>query len=133
MRVACNAAAPAIDKGFTMSRIAFLVCFIVLALAPLAASLAQRPQFGPNQNGQSREMRKDDKKGSKEPEPEPLPDDKRLLQLHLDFVKSAEKLATEYERDKHFDKAKSVYKEILKLVPQHPPAKKKLAEMMEKE
>lgn len=63
----------------------------------------------------------------------PLPDDKRLLALHRNFVKDAEKLAAEYERDKDFDKAKAVYSEILKLVPQYSAARSKLDEIGQRE
>src|SRR5690606_24506634 len=62
-----------------------------------------------------------------------LPDDKRLLSLHLDFVRKAEKLATEYENGKEWGKARDVYQEILKLVPQYPPAQAKLADMIRRE
>ena len=72
-------------------------------------------------------------KGKRE-EPAPrLPDDKRLLSLHLDFVRKAEKLATEYENGKDWGKARDVYQEILKLVPQYPPAQAKLADMIRRE
>lgn len=74
-----------------------------------------------------------DKKKAKEEPPRPLPDDQRLLALHLDFVKKAEKLGNEYEGDKDWGKARQVYEEILKLVPQYAPAKSKLAEMLNKE
>jgi hypothetical protein len=67
------------------------------------------------------------------PKVKPLPDDKRLLALHLEFVKQAEKLGKEYEGDKDWGKARAVYEEILKLVPQYPPAQAKLAEMLERE
>lgn len=60
----------------------------------------------------------------------PLPDDKRLLSLHLDFVKKAEQLGREYETDKEWGKARAVYEEILKLVPQYKPASDRLAEML---
>ena len=67
------------------------------------------------------------------PKVRPLPDDKRLLALHLEFVKQAEKLGKEYEADKDWGKARAVYEEILKLVPQYPPAQAKLAEMLQHE
>lgn len=74
-------------------------------------------------------------KGKKEEKPKvkALPDDKRLLSLHLDFVKKAEKLATEYEGTKDWGKARAVYEEILKLVPQYPSANAKLSEMIQRE
>lgn len=74
-------------------------------------------------------------KGKKEEKPKvkPLPDDKKLLALHFDFVKKAEKLATEYEGTKDWGKARAVYEEILKLVPQYPNANAKLTEMIQRE
>jgi hypothetical protein len=63
------------------------------------------------------------------PQSRPLPDDKRLLAIHLEFVKSAEKLGKEYEGVKDWGKARSVYEEILKLVPQYKPAAERLAAM----
>jgi hypothetical protein len=69
---------------------------------------------------------------SEEPPPR-LPDDKRLLSLHLEFVRKAEKLALEYEGAKDWGKARDVYQEILKLVPKYPPAQAKLAEMLRRE
>lgn len=59
-----------------------------------------------------------------------LPEDPRLMALHKSFVTDATKLATEYERAQDWNKAKSVYQEILKLVPEYPPAKAKLEEML---
>ena len=74
-------------------------------------------------------------KGKKEEKPKvkPLPDDRRLMTLHFDFVKKAEKLANEYEGDKDWGKARAVYEEILKLVPQYPSANAKLTEMIQRE
>jgi hypothetical protein len=73
------------------------------------------------------------KKRDDRPPVRPLPDDKRLLALHLEFVRNAEKLGREYEGSKDWGKARAVYEEILKLVPQYPPAQAKLAEMLERE
>ena len=73
-----------------------------------------------------------DKKEEK-PKVKPLPDDRRLMTLHFDFVKKAEKLANEYEGDKDWGKARAVYEEILKLVPQYPSANAKLEEMIKRE
>ena len=73
-----------------------------------------------------------DKKEEK-PKVKPLPDDRRLMTLHFDFVKKAEKLANEYEGDKDWGKARAVYEEILKLVPQYPSANAKLTEMIQRE
>lgn len=73
------------------------------------------------------------KKGPEGPPVRPLPDDKRLLSLHQEFVQKAEKLAKEYETDKDWGKARSVYEEILKLVPQYTTARSKLTEMIQRE
>src|SRR5438094_10066078 len=74
-------------------------------------------------------------KGPKEEKPKvkPLPDDKKLLSLHLDSVKKAVKLANEYEGTKDWGKARAGYEEILKLVPQYPSAIAKLAELIQLE
>jgi hypothetical protein len=72
-------------------------------------------------------------KGDDTPKARPLPDDKRLLALHLDFVKKAEQLGKEYETAKEWGKARAVYEEILKLVPQYKPAADRLAEMINHE
>jgi hypothetical protein len=94
----------------------FLLALSVLAAAPLRAQ-------------------EEEGKGKKEDKPKvkPLPDDKKLLALHLDFVKKAEKLASEYEGTKDWGKARAVYEEILKLVPQYPSANAKLTEMIQRE
>src|SRR5687767_4300884 len=77
---------------------------------------------------------KDKNSGESEaPKVRPLPDDERLLALHRDFVKKAESLAKEYEGDKNWGKARTVYEEILKLVPQYGPASTKLSEMLQRE
>jgi hypothetical protein len=84
--------------------------------------------------GQERTKGKGKDEGGKEaPKVRPLPDDERLLALHRDFVKKAETLAKEYEGDKDWGKARTVYEEILKLVPQYAPASTKLAEMLSRE
>jgi len=62
-----------------------------------------------------------------------LPSDPRLLSLHRDFVRKAQQLAMEYERDNENQKARDVYDQILKLVPNFPPAIKKLREIHRRE
>lgn len=83
--------------------------------------------------GQERPKGKGKGKDDDAPKVRPLPSDERLLTLHRDFVKKAETLAKEYEGDKDWGKARTVYEEILKLVPQYAPASAKLAEMIAKE
>lgn len=67
------------------------------------------------------------------PKARPLPEDERLLALHRDFVKKAETLAKEYEGGKDWGKARTVYEEILKLVPQYASASAKRDEMLSRE
>ena len=62
-----------------------------------------------------------------------LPSDQKLLKLHRAFIVDAEKLANEYESDKDLDKAKAVYREILKLYPQHQLSRSKILAIMEAE
>jgi len=62
-----------------------------------------------------------------------LPNDERLLALHRDFVLRAQKLATEYERKKDYEKAKVVYGEILKLTPKYKAVRAKLEALIERE
>lgn len=98
-----------------------------MALAALVALCLLATPTAPAQNGGKA------KRGDREPPAPRLPDDKRLLSLHLDFVRKAEKLALEYENGKDWGKARDVYQEILKLVPQYPPAQAKLADMIRRE
>jgi len=95
----------------------FTACFLSLAVFSVVP-----PVFAQDQDGKEKKEEK--------PKVKPLPDDKKLLSLHLDFVKKAEKLANEYEGTKDWGKARAVYEEILKLVPQYPNANAKLAEMI---
>jgi hypothetical protein len=98
-----------------------LIALLLVSLSMLAASslLAQEEEG----------------KGKKEEKPKvkPLPDDKKLLALHYDFVKKAMKLGEEYEGTKDWGKARAVYEEVLKLVPQYPNANAKLIEMIQME
>jgi hypothetical protein len=103
-----------------MSRILAPLCFILALLLTASAAFSQ-------EDG-DKGRKKDDK-----PKVKPLPDDARLLSLHTDFVKKAEKLAKEYEGDKDWGKARAVYEEILKLVPQYASANAKLTEMIQRE
>jgi hypothetical protein len=98
-----------------------LAALSCLALSCLTLSL------GGQEKGKGGKGKRDE---TEAPKVRPLPDDKRLLALHLDFVKQAEKLGKEYESGKEWSKARAVYEEILKLVPQYPPAQAKLAEML---
>ncbi|MBX7167487.1 MAG: hypothetical protein K1X74_14250 [Pirellulales bacterium] len=93
-----------------------------------AAGAANNPAGGENANAPPG--------GPGQPEAPPaveLPSDPRLLALHRDFVTKAEKLAGEYERTADIGKARDVYVQILKLVPNYPPAVKKLDEIRQRE
>ncbi|MGI8977680.1 MAG: tetratricopeptide repeat protein [Pirellulaceae bacterium] len=98
-------------------------------LATILLLLAMSPAASPVLSQDEPDKGKKDEK----PKVKPLPDDRRLMTLHFDFVKKAEKLANEYEGDKDWGKARTVYEEILKLVPQYPNANAKLAEMIQRE
>lgn len=110
------------------------IFFSIVGLAAfscLVLSLGgQETKVGKGNKGKRDDTKRDEPEA---PKSRPLPDDKRLLALHLEFVKQAEKLGKEYESDKDWSKARSVYEEILKLVPQYPPAQAKLAEMLSHE
>ena len=62
----------------------------------------------------------------KSPEPLDLPSDPRLVEIHREFVTKAEKLGDEYARKKDWEKARVVFGEVLKLVPNYRPAVEKL-------
>ncbi len=102
---------------------------LLATLAALAATLLLVVSVAAQEKGKAKAK----KDAPEAPKVRPLPDDKRLLALHLDFVKQAEKLGKEYEAGKEWGKARNVYEEILKLVPQYPPAQAKLAEMLQHE
>jgi hypothetical protein len=105
---------------FVSLRLIFSATLCALLLTGVSVAMAQNGTKG--------------KRDREREEPAPrLPDDKRLLSLHLDFVRKAEKLAGEYENGKDWGKARDVYQEILKLVPQYPPAQAKLADMIRRE
>lgn len=105
-----------------------LAVFMVAVVAPFWQSKTSEAQ-----SPASKRTKRRGKKKSKGKKPPPLPNDRRLLSLHLEFVKKAEKLALEYERKKELDKAKAVYGEILKLVPQYASAKQRLDLIRQKE
>jgi hypothetical protein len=74
-----------------------------------------------------------DKPNKTKKEPAPLPNDKKLIALHTDFIKKAEKLAAEYEHGKQADKAVIVYEQILKLVPEYDRAQQQLDRLLQRE
>ncbi len=100
-------------------RVWILVSLLVLAFVPSAVT--QEPNGRQGRGGQAGRGGQ-----GQENEGAALPDDRRLLALHRSFITNAEKLALEYERERDLDKAKAVYGEILKLVPQYEAAQAKL-------
>jgi len=110
-----------------MCRYIYTILFFICVIGVLAVGTANAQRPG----AQSRNQNKNKK--DKEPEYPPLPTDKRLLALHQKFVNDAEKLAGEYEKGRDLDRAKSVYEEILKLVPQYESARAKLEAIKSKE
>ena len=59
-----------------------------------------------------------------------LPNDPQLLSLHREFITKAEKLATEYERKKQFDRAREVYESLVRLVPKYDKAEEGLKRIL---
>lgn len=104
-------------------RIAGGLAVVLVAAAVWAQAPSQNSQGAQNQQGNRAQTDGQDAEEEDEEEQGPqLPDDQRLLKLHLDFVNKAEKLAVEYERNDDTEKARVVYQEILKLVPRYPKA-----------
>lgn len=97
---------------------------LMLVFGLLVALTVTQAQERRNQGQGNRRNAQQQEEG--EEEAPPLPTDQRLLALHRTFITQAERLALEYERDQDIDKAKTVYQEILKLVPQYEPAQVKL-------
>jgi len=89
-------------------RLALLFLFVAIGLLPVEAFAQRRSQKPPKD------------------EPLVLPADPRLVELHREFVTKAEKLGDEYARKKDWEKARVVFGEVLKLVPNYKPAVEKL-------
>lgn len=89
-------------------RLPLFLMFVVLGLCPTDVFAQRRPA-----------------QPAKE-EPLELPADPRLVELHREFVTKAEKLGDEYARKKDWEKARIVFGEVLKLVPNYKPAVEKL-------
>lgn len=90
-------------------RLALFLLFVAIGLFPTDAFAQQRrPAAKPKD------------------EPLELPADPRLVELHREFVTKAEKLGDEYARKKDWEKARVVFGEVLKLVPNYKPAVEKL-------
>ena len=89
-------------------RLALFLLFVAIGLFPTDAFAQRRPAPKPKD------------------EPLELPADPRLVELHREFVTKAEKLGDEYARKKDWEKARVVFGEVLKLVPNYKPAVEKL-------
>lgn len=109
-----------------MSRMRIAVA-AVLCLCAVEAAWSQVPGGGPGG------PRPRGPGGGEEKKEMKLPDDPKLRQIHGQFVTAAEKLAGEYERANQMDKARACYEEILRLVPNYPPAEEKLGKIRERE
>ena len=116
-----------------MKRKTFLLIGILgVVVAAADVCNAQRPGPGRQRPGGNNANSAEDREEQVE-EIKPLPNDKRLIRLHQTFVREAEKLAVEYEKDQQWDRAKDVYGEIIKLVPQYGPARVKMAQLLQRE
>lgn len=62
-----------------------------------------------------------------------VPDDPKIRELYKDFVTKAERLARDFEKARQYDKARTCYEQILKLVPGYPAAEAALAKLHERE
>jgi tetratricopeptide (TPR) repeat protein len=60
-----------------------------------------------------------------------LPSDPQLLSLHREFITKAEKLASEYERKKQYDRAREVYESLVRLVPKYDKAEQALKSILQ--
>jgi hypothetical protein len=103
-----------------------VTCAAALGIAA-ALVFAQQPRPG----GLGRPPDKDNRQQEAQAEEPPRPTDPRLLALHKDFVQKAEKLASDLEKQRQFDKAQEVYEAILRLVPKYPAAEEGLNKMMQ--
>jgi hypothetical protein len=103
-----------------------IVTTTVVALVLVQAIEAQpRPRNqGPRTQGDG---------GGGTPAGRELPKDEKLVQLYANFVRDAEKIAQDYERQNKIDEARAVYQEIQRLVPQYRVAQQKLEEFRKQE
>ena len=96
---------------------------------PLAT--AQNPVLRRAQKQQQEMQRRmqEQMKRAAENQPE-LPADPQLLSLHKEFITKAEKLASEYERKKQYDRARETFEAMARLVPNYAPAETGLARVL---
>ncbi len=103
-----------------------IALLLVAVRVPAAALAADDPPERPaSDNPEKAEKPKN--------ESAPPPNDKKLMALHNEFIKKAEKLATEFEHGKQPDKAAFVYEQILRLVPEYERAQLQLDRLRQRE
>ncbi len=109
-----------------------LGCVAVALLFSFGAATAAQPPAVRRTARQQQEMQKRAQQQIKEAaENQPvLPNDPQLLSLHREFITKAEKLATEYERKKQFDRAREVYESLVRLVPKYDKAEEGLKRIL---
>lgn len=106
-------------------------CFLV-TFGWESASEAQPPNLKRLQQQQQDMKRRMEQQAKQAAENTPvLPKDPELLSLHREFIIKAEKLATQYERKKQYDKAREVFEAMNRLVPNLEEAETGLARMLE--
>lgn len=111
-----------------MSRHRWIVALLALILVSTQVATSEAQQ----RNRRAQNNNRDDDDEDEAPEVQ-LPSDPRLLDLHRDFVRKADRLAMEYEKAGEYEKARDVYVEVLRLVPNYPPAMEKLQRIHEQE
>jgi hypothetical protein len=112
-----------------------LLAFALLAIAAGVSRSMGADDNKPDQPADEKPDAPDKPEKTNKPKKEPtqLPNDKKLIALHTDFIKKAEKLAAEYEHGKQSDKAVIVYEQILKLVPEYDHAQQQLDRLLARE
>lgn len=90
----------------------------------------QGPGNGQGQGGRDRRDREDEQRDQAEVA-RIVTNDPKLLSLHKEFMAKAEKMALEYERAKQYDKVRVLCRQMLNLVPNHPPAVELMGKMQE--
>lgn len=121
-----------------MRRTRLLIFLLAMTIATTSLTEAWGQQRGQRRNqnrNTERDQQKDDDETTDDEEeeepPAPLPTDPRLLDIHREFVRKADRLAAEYEKAGEYDKARDVYIEVLRLVPTYTPAVEKMNRLHE--
>jgi tetratricopeptide (TPR) repeat protein len=108
------------------------MCLVGIALAVASPVASQSPKAIQKMRQQQQEAEKriqQQLKAAAENMPS-LPEDPQLLALHREFIGKAEKLATEYEQKKQFDRAREVYESLVRLVPKYDKAESGLKRIL---